>query len=292
MPQELRIARIVVVGLALTPGIVDAGWYYPRGYDGYGWGGWGGGGGGAVDPAAGYMAGLGSFARGQGAYELLDAKAQAINFETMQKWNQALRVRQQQLQKDKQAEEAKRRAERDARVERMELEDGTTLNRLLMRIFDFDPSAVRSSRARAPIGGSAIRDIPFEWNTEAITICIDEMTGRDALPEALRADAFAAEREALGEAVEAALKEDARGDVSPAATRRVNDAIARLRAKFVKLVPREDPDFAEADAYFSTMGSLSRLLHDPSMKKALAELDQVREVDVGELIGFMQTYNL
>jgi hypothetical protein len=77
-------------------------------------------GGGATDPAAGYMAGLGSFARGQGVYEVEHAKAEAINFDTMQKWNQALRVRQQQLRQEKQKGEAQQRAERDARVARIE----------------------------------------------------------------------------------------------------------------------------------------------------------------------------
>jgi len=59
---------------------------------------------GATDPASGYMAGLGSFARGQGVYELLDAKAQAINVQTMTQWNQQLRARQKELQQQKQAE--------------------------------------------------------------------------------------------------------------------------------------------------------------------------------------------
>jgi hypothetical protein len=293
MPRKIRIACVLVVGLAAMPGFAGAGWNYPRGYGGYGWGGWGGGRSGIVnDPAAGYMAGLGSFARGQGVYEVDHARAQTINLDTMLKWNQALRARQQQLQKEKQKEDARLKARRDARVERMELEDGTTLNNLLMQIFDFDPTAGKSTRAKTPIGGAAIRDIPFQWNTEAITICIDQMAARDALPEALTDDGFAAERAALGRAVEAALKEDGKGDVSAPTMKRLIGAIADFRAKFLKAVPRDDPDFAEADAYFTTLASLSRLLHDPSMKKALAEIENDREISVGDLIGFMQTYNL
>jgi hypothetical protein len=34
------------------------------------------------------------------------------------------------------------------------------------------------------------------------------------------------------------------------------------------------------------------MLHDPSMKKALGELENVREITIGELIAFMHTYNL
>lgn len=291
MSHMSRIARVMVLGMALVPHDALAQRFYPGGYGGYGWGGWGGGGS-ASDPAAGYMAGLGSFARGRGVYEVEDAKARAINLDTMIKWNKALRTRQQQLQQEEQEQDARRRAERDARVTRLELEDGTTLNNLLMQILDFDPAASKSSRARGTIGGDAIRDIPFESNSEAVTICLDQMTGRDAMPEALGGDEFAADRDAVSRAVDAALEEDARGDVSPEAIQRVNNAVARLRAKFVKAVPKGDPDHDDAEAYFTTMAGLSRLLNDPSMKKVLAQLDADREISVGDLIGFMQAYNL
>jgi hypothetical protein len=291
MRYVLRIGGILVLGLTLMPQIAAAGWYYPRGYGGYGWGGWGMGPA-PVDPAAGYMAGLGAFARGQGVYEVEDAKARAINLQTMTQWNQQLRARQKELQEQKQQEEAQRRAERDARVEQRELIDGTTLNNLLMQILDFDPTAMRSTQARAPIGASAVREIPFEWNTEAITICLDQLTARDALPEALNDPAFRSERDALSKAVDAALAEDAKSDVTPATMKRLTSAVAAFRARFVQRVPRDDPDHDDGADYFATMASLARLLHDPSMKKVLAELESERDTTVGKLIGFMQAYNL
>jgi hypothetical protein len=238
------------------------------------------------------MAGLGAFARGQGVYEVEHAQAQAINLQTMTQWNQQLRIRQKELQEQKQQEEAQRRAERDARVEQRELVDGTTLNNLLMQVLDFDPAATRSTRAQAPIGASAVRDIPFEWNTEAITICLDQLTVRDSLPEALTDPAFRSERDALSKAVDAALKEDARGDVTPATMKRLNSAIAAFRARFVQRVTKDDPDYDDGADYFATMASLTRLLHDPSMKKVLAELESEHETTVGKLIGFMHAYNL
>jgi len=289
MRHAVRIAWAMVLGLSLSPQDAFAQRYYPRGYGSYGWGGWGMG---ATDPASGYMAGLGAYARGRGVYELLDAQAQAINFTTMQKWNQELRARQQQLQQERRAAQAEAEAQRDARVARMELEDGTTLNRMLMQILNFDPTATRSSRARAPIGASAVREIPFQWNTEALTICIDQLSARDALPEPLTESTFTAERSALGKAVDAALKEDAQGDVSATTMKQLNTAIANFRARFVKVVPKSDPAYEDGDDYFSTLASLSRMLHDPSMKKALGELETVREISVGDLIGFMHTYNL
>jgi hypothetical protein len=291
MRHVVRIGCALALGLVLLPEEAPGGWYYPRGYGGYGWGGWNAGVG-VTDPAAGYMAGLGSFARGQGVYEVEDAKARAINLQTMIKWNQELRKRQQELQQQQAKEEARRIAQRDARVARRELEDGTTLNRLLLQILDFDPAAVQSSRAAAPIGSSAVHEIPFQWNTEAITICLDQLTARDALPEPLGSDAFRTERTEVAQAVAAALQEDARGDVSPSTTKRLASAIAAFRARFVDRVQASDPDYDDGAAYFSTMASLSRLLNDPSMKQVLAELESERETTVGRLIAFMHAFNL
>jgi hypothetical protein len=288
---RIRIGSALLIGLSLMPAGARAGWYYPRGYGGYGWGGFGSGMG-ATDPAAGYMAGLGSFARGQGVYEVEDAKARAINLDTMTKWNKELRARQQQLKQEKAREDAQRRAQRDARVERMELEDGTTINNLLMQILDFDPNATRSTRAGAPIGASAVHEIPFQWNTEAITVCLDQLTARDALPTDLTDDSYTKWRTAVSNAVDLALEQDQRGDVPPETIARLNTAIADFHKEFLRRESKDDPDYDDGETYFATLASLSRLLNDPSMKKVLAELQSDRETTLGHLIGFMQAYNL
>ncbi len=100
--------------------------------------------------------------------------------------------------------------------------DGTTLNNLLFQIFDSDPAVVKSARARAPLSPSAIREIPFEWDSEAISTCIDQMTGTGSIPPLLMDAKYAGERDALRAAVEPALEEDAKGDVSPASRRRID----------------------------------------------------------------------
>jgi hypothetical protein len=287
MPRCVRVVCVLTLGLALMGQEVRAqGWYYPRGYGGYGWGGWG------ADPASGYMAGLGAFARGRGVYEVEHAKAQALNLQTMIKWNQALRARQKQLDQDQRKADAQRLEQQKERVAELNLADGTTLNDLLSQIMDLDPAAARSSRAKSTLGASAVGEIPFEWNTEAVSLCLDQMLGRDALPATLMDPRFDAERQALGQAVKAAIEEDAKGDVSPKAAKRVSDAIANFRAKFVKLVPETFSGYTECADYFNTLASLTRMLHDPSMRKALAELENERDVTVGRLIAFMQSYNL
>ena len=289
MRRDLRVLVVLALGLSAWAQDARAQWGYPRGYGGYGRGGWGSM---ADDPASGYMTGLGNFARGQGAYEVANAQAQAINYETMVKWNQTLRARQKEIQEQQARDDARRRAQRDARVSRAELADGTTLNNLLSRISDFDPAAVKSSKASAPLGPGAIREIPFEWNTEAVSACIDDMRGRGPMPDVLEGDRFADDRAALAKAADAALKEDAKGDVSRETMRQLLDAISDFRAKFVKDVPETNSDYPDGSAYFSTLASLACLLHDPSMKKTLAEIDNFPNPTLGRLIAFMQSYNL
>lgn len=280
-----RPMMIAVVLIASSQG-ARAQMMYPGGYGGYGLSQWG------ADPAAGYMAGLGSYARGQGVYEVDKAKADTINLETMLKWNKALRARQKALREEHAKEAAQSAAARDARVARLDVQDGTTLNDLLLQILDSDPGAVKSAHTRTPLSPAAIREIPFEWDSEAITLCVDQMTGSDSLPDLLRGAAYADDRQALRTAVESALHEDAKGNVSPETRKLLVDAIGKFRADFVKNASNLDLGYQDAHDYLTTLASLSRLLNDPSMKAFLSQLDNGRQRTVGDLVAFMNAFNL
>jgi hypothetical protein len=286
MLRRIAFVLMLSLGPCLLASTAKAQWMYPGGYGGYGMSRWG------ADPASGYMAGLGAYARGQGVYALEKAKADAINVETMVKWNKALRARQLALREDKRKEAIKQEAAREQRVAEMELRDGTTLNNLLLQIFDADPGVAKASRVKTPISPAAIREIPFEWDSEAISICLDQLTGQESLPPVLMLPTYLEERSALHAAVQPALAEDARGDVSAATRKQIDDAVSKFRAKFVKTTPDFDPGYPDGLAYFTTMASLSRLLHDPSMKAFLEQLDDTKERSVGDLVAFMNAYNL
>ena len=222
----LRLSTVAIgltVCLNLAAPDARSQWMYPGGYGGYGMSKWG------QDPGAGYMAGLGSFARGQGAYQLAKAQADAINVDTMAKWNKALRARQLALREDQRREAEKREEAREQRAEQIELKDGTTLNNLLAQILDIDPTASKAGQGNVPISASAIKEIPFEWDSEAISVCLDQLTGNDSLPVPLMAPKYADEREALHAAVAPALEEDAKGTVSMATRKRINEAVSRFR---------------------------------------------------------------
>ena len=68
---------------------------------------------------------------------------------------------------------------------------------------------------------------------------------------------FVEERNSLREAVEATIKEDAKGNVSSATKKRLTSAIAAFRAKFVKTIPDFDTSYPDAEQYFVTLGSLT-----------------------------------
>jgi len=286
MHRLLTVAVSLALGLNLLASSAHAQWVYPGGYGGYGMSQWG------ADPAAGYMAGLGSYARGMGVYELEKAKADSINVDTMVKWNKALRARQRALREEDRKKAIKRESDREARLEQMELRDGTTLNNLLMQIFDSDPASLKSGRARTPLSAGAIREIPFEWDSEAITSCIDQMTGKDSLPGALMDPKYVDERNALHAAVVPALEEDAKGTVSKATCKKINDAVTSFRSRFKKNSADFEPGYQDALDYFTTMASLTRLLNDPAMKAFLAKLDENEQRTVGQLVGFMNSHNL
>ncbi len=286
MLRFLTVVAGLFLGLNLAASSASAQWMYPRGYGGYGMSQWG------ADPGAGYMAGLGAYARGQGTYQLEKAKADAINVNTMVKWNKALRARQLTLREDKRKEAIKREAEREVRAEQLNLRDGTTLNDLLYQILDADPAVAKSARVKAPLSPSAIREIPFEWDSEAVTTCIDQLTATAELPGPLADPRFTDERNALHSAVERALEEDASGTVSRATVKRINDAVASYRSKFLKTTSDFVLGYQDALDYFTTLASLSRLLNDPSMKAFLAKLEDGDERTAGDLVAFMNAHNL
>ena len=307
----MRRLTLIAIGLLALAGPAEAQYGYPSGYGGYGYGGFGGGGGGgrggfgggggrggfggvgnATDPAAGYMAGLGAFARGQGVYRVENAQAQAINLDTMLKWNKALRARQKELRAEQAKQADQREVERRQRVAGYNLENGTTLNNLLLQILQFDPGAIQVSKAGGEITPAVIREIPFEWDTEAITICIDQLTARDSIPPILDDSRYVEARNAMRSAIDKAIREDMKGNVAPESARAVSDAIDRFHDQFAKNVEDFTPGADEASRYFSTLASLVRLLHDPSMKKILTQLEDGKTRSLGELIGFMNAFNL
>ena len=156
------------------------------------------------------------------------------------------------------------------------------------------PIPAPSSRGEreSRLSASAIKEIPFEWDSEAISSCIDQLTGQDSLPPPLATPAYAEERSALHAAVEPALRQDAKGNVSSNSRKKIDDAVANFRPKFIKNSSELTPGYEDARDYFNTLASLCRLLSDPIMKVFLAKLESGEERTVGDLVAFMNAHNL
>jgi hypothetical protein len=289
--MRVRFGWILGIGvaLAMVSDQAQGQWVYPGGYGRYGWRGWGTM---PIDPAAGYMAGVGAYARGVGAYELLDAQAQSINADTIIKWNKALRERQREIQRQMREAQARQLARDAAAGQEYRLQSGELLNNLLDRIYEFNPSGSKMYMARVPISPAAIRDIPFEPATEAISFSLDQMTAVDAWPGMLQDDRYADQRAEVRKAVKAALEEDVKGNVSSKTVQKLNDAITKLRDKYKKDRDELDPEVVTTDQFVKSLAGLSRMLHNPQLKKALAELENYKGGTVGDLIAFMQNFNL
>lgn len=287
MRHKSRLAAVAALMVSvLFAETASAQRYYPGYYRGYGYSRWG------ADPGAGYIAAMGSYGRSQGQYDIDEAKARSIERDSLIKWNQALAVQRRQTRQEKAVEDAKKAAVDAAKDRQAAINSGATLNDLLEQILELNPSGVRSVAARTPVTIAAVKDIAFEPATEPISICLDQLTGEDALPFVLKRPEFAERRAALRAAVVKAFQEDAKGSVSEATMTGLNHAVAAFRDQFHKAIADTDPGYLEADEFLRTVGGLSRLLHNPQFQKAIAELGKFKEGTLADLIVFMQAFNL
>jgi len=240
---------------------------------------------------------------GAGVYNLDTAQANAINEDSLQRWNEYMFESQQLANRREYARRA-RRFKRDAqtgdaiykRVRESptdaDIQDGDALNAILTQLTDPRVHSTALRMIRTPVSGKAIRDIPFESASEAVTLSLHQLSGEGAWPIALQGEMFAPDRKAYQDAIARALKEDEEGTLSAEALQNVNLALSRLRTKLAANktgVPAQDN---EALNYIKALSGMSRMLDKPKVDKILAELDTVKETSLGSLLAFMHAYNL
>jgi hypothetical protein len=278
-------------------------YYYPYGYgsSGYGFGGWGGG---TVQGSV--LQGMGAYAQGAGVYNYDTAVADSIDVNTAIRFNQYLWNSELEARRRYANQQAKRlnlsKDEYKARQKQIrdnpgqsDIDSGAALNVVLGQFSDpkvlNSPSALRLANAVIP--ASAIREIPFYDETDAITLSLDEMTDPKSWPMPLRAEAFKVEREAYQKAVDDALEEDKEGSLKPETVARVRSAVADLYQKVESTIPKsQQPDHLQAMNYLKGLAGLSRMLEKPNVEAVLGELERVDKTTFGHLLAFMKTYNL
>jgi hypothetical protein len=246
--------------------------------------------------------GLGAFAMGVGSGRLSTAQANSINADTVMRWNQANWEAQHALNISYYYRRMRRR-ERNIQVQsdiydrlrnhpnETDIENGDALNVAFDEVTNPKyGSAVR--RVSAPLSNKLIRDIPFEHASEAVTICLDELTAQTGWPPALREESFAPYRKDLQDTIKEALIEDEKDELTPATIKKVEDAVNRLSEKFEATVPQSSPDYIPAKNHIKTLYATARMLHSPQVETILAGLEKYPGTTMGDLLMFMHAYNL
>jgi len=298
----LRSSRLVLGAALILTGLGARAHAQFFGYNAYpyangGWWGWNG------DIQGDVARGLGVYAMGEGELNRETAVANRIDAGTIQSWNQYMYLS--QLEAGRRARmrmdmKMKRDAQAgDLAYQRLkenptpdDISNGAALNVVLDQITDprIHTSALRL--ATTPLSGDVIRRIPFTNASEAVTISLAQLTTKDGWPLPLQAERFAAERSAYQAAVNRALHEDEEGDLSPQTIQAVRDAAQRLRAKLAAAPPASAQERIVAQNYVNGLVAMSRMLDKPQVDKVLAELDTIKKTTLGNLLGFMHSFNL
>jgi hypothetical protein len=270
------------------------------GYGGYGWGGWGG----AGSTVQGSVAqGLGMMYMGEGVYNKQTAIANSINYDTMMRWNQyvyeAQREATHQYYARRDAHIARNKEAYNAFLtklnenpDRRDIERGDALNAILDQLNDprIQGSTLRSIDVK--VAADLIRQVPFTKASEAITISLEQLKDATKWPRALRDARFADEQKAFEAAVTQARKEDEEGEIAPETLDKVRGVATRLKDKLAEMPLSDQTEARQAQNFVKTIYAMTRMLANPQVEKVLAELRKIETTTVGNLLGFMRTFNL
>ena len=240
---------------------------------------------------------------GAGMYNLNTAQANNIDAQTAMKWNDyvaqithesarihAMRVNS-AFRRNQALYDARQRQLRES-PGRVEIEDGSALNAALDDLTNpkLGSSALRA--AKAPVAASLIADVPFQNAAERVTLMLDQMRDAVKWPEVFEGERFAKDKQTFDEIVAQARKEAEDGEVSPRTLRSAQTFLDELQAK-VTAQPLADPlDQKEATKFLATCSALLGLLERPNIQPALLELRKVQNTTIGNLLGFMNAFNL
>jgi hypothetical protein len=270
---------------------------YARGYGGYGWGGWG------STPGSSMARGMGMMNMGRGMYNVDTAQARSINTNTVIRYNQAMFnsersatklyvARRHKLSQDNEKAYADIQDRLRNHPTARDITDGDALNTLLDVLLNPASADISLQQIKTPLRPDVISNIPFELASEGMTVCLDRMTMDGQWPQAVLGEEFRPERDGLRKAIQAALEEDKEGEIDPQSVQAVQAAINQLRTKFEKLVPQTSPDYVSAHWSLKAMDGLTKMLYSPAMDKVLAELEDYQGTTLGDLLNFMNAFNL
>jgi hypothetical protein len=266
----------------------------------WGWGGWGG----WVDTPEGVLArGMGQYYEGLGVLNKKTAMADSINVDTMIRWNEYmyeahLEATRRTVARRRGNSERIQTARREILKNLQEnpsardIENGNALNAALTQLTDPKISSSVLRLATSPVEASVIRDIPFRNASEAVTIVLSQVKAVTKWPAVLADERFAAERKVFEEIVDRAEQEDEEGDISADTLKRAHELVRGLRDQLVAMPLQSAKAQQDASRFLKTLAGLVRMLERPDTNEAFEQLRLVKSTSLGNLIAFMEVYNL
>jgi hypothetical protein len=298
MNRKTWKAGALAITLAVLPGgTAEAQW-------GYGWGGWGGYGGGGQTVQGDMARGMGALAVGAGQYNQQTAVARSVNADTAMRWNQYVYQSQQEANRryhqrmaQKQYGDTKARDKIADRLrndpEPRDIYSGDALNVAYDEINDPRVYAKALASAKVKVGGAVIRDIPFSYAAAAISTSIHQIMQRDGAPPSLKTPEFASLRTEMRPLAEAIRNKTDEGE-SPdrADVEKALKLIEAAEAKVETTYPANSRNRNEAMKYLKAVHGLLRMMETPAINVLLAGVEKHPDVTLGELLTFMNTFNL
>jgi hypothetical protein len=287
-----RFGLVLGVILSISAGTV-------RAID-WGWGGWGG----WVDTPEGALArGMGQYYEGLGVLNKKTAMAESINVDTMMRWNEYMYEA--HLESTRRTVARRRGNSERIRTARREIlkallenpsardvENGNALNAALTQLTDPKISSSVMRLAMSPIEASVIREIPFRNASEAVTIVLSQVKAVTKWPAVLGDVRFAADRQEFEEIVDKAEREDEEGDISADTLKGAHELVRGLRDKLAATPLEGARAQQDASRFLKTLAGLVRMLERPDTNEAFNQLRMVKTTSLGNLIAFMEVFNL
>jgi len=269
---------------------------YGPGY--YGWSGWGGG----TTALGNISSGMGNLAAGAGQYNVNTAEARSVNAQTAMQWNQYTRQVQQANTAAYWAHRGKIKANDDKALNELQdrianhptdddVRQGDAQNAILMQLTDPQLKVELGRVSPVTIDKKLIREIPFQKAAEGLTFSLEQLAKDANWPAAFRTAAFDPLIDKLQAQLAAAKAEYQQKErLSGATIDGMAGTMKQIRAK-LETLPK-NLQYQEADRYLKGLAGLGRMLRDPDIDAALVGLDKVETVNIANLLGFMQLYNL
>jgi hypothetical protein len=289
----MLVLGLTVGGVSTTQAQIN----YPYGYRNYGWGGWGGGYGSRA-------AGMGWMAAGAGSYNMQTAEARNINLQTRLQYNEymyeSLVQNQNKLVHEHEKEYQDYRDAADAAQDRLrnhptqaDIVSGEALNVALVELIDPRYAGEVAQAANVPMDGRLIENLRFRNTTEVVSTTLDKLT--NAQPHGLLAEPrFAADVQAYRDVCKQINSEIVQSkQVKPATVGKFRDV---LKAALAKVEPLTDVDINQkikAVNSLKAMLAMCYMFNDvQALDVYLAGVGERKDVKVGDLLGFMQSFNL